>query len=124
MSNSADRAPGHPHCQSIVALHELDGTLMNIRTYPSSSFGFINELISQTSNRVRAELKIPPRLGISCHSRSWNRILVICILTIVISNILYNIATMSLFNTIDRESKELLPRSIFIITRRYKKVEI
>jgi hypothetical protein len=111
----------------IVALHILNGTLMNIRTYPSSSFEFINELISQTSNRVRAELKIPhisPRLGISCHSRSWNRIPVICLLTIVISNILYNIATISLFNTIDREAKELLPRSIFIITRRYKKVEI
>ena len=48
-SNSADRAPGHPHCQSIVALHVLDGTLMNIRTYPSSSFEFISELISQAS---------------------------------------------------------------------------
>jgi hypothetical protein len=41
-----------------------------------------------------------------------------------ISNILYNIAITSLFNAIDREAKELLPRSIFIITRRYKRVEI
>ena len=30
----------------------------------------------------------------------------------------------SLFNAIDREAKELLPRSIFIITRRYKRVKI
>jgi len=37
---------------------------------------------------------------------------------------LYNIATASLFNAINRESKELLPRSIFIITRRYKRVKI
>ena len=40
------------------------------------------------------------------------------------SNILYNIATMSFFDTIDREAKELLPYNIFIITRRYKMVEI
>ena len=33
-------------------------------------------------------------------------------------------ATMSLFNAIDREIKELLPYNIFIITRRYKRVEI
>jgi len=37
---------------------------------------------------------------------------------------LCNIATTSLFNIINRESKELLPRSIFIIIRRYKRVEI
>ena len=30
----------------------------------------------------------------------------------------------SLFNAIDRESKELLPYSIFIIIRRYKRVKI
>jgi len=36
----------------------------------------------------------------------------------------YNIATMSLFNAIDREIKELLPYSIFIITRHYKRVKI
>ena len=36
----------------------------------------------------------------------------------------YNIATTSLFNAIDREIKELLPYSIFIITRRYKRVKI
>ena len=41
-----------------------------------------------------------------------------------ISNILYDIATTLLFDAIDREAKELLPCSIFIITRRYKKVEI
>ena len=41
-----------------------------------------------------------------------------------ISNILYNIATTSLFNAIDREAKELLPRSIFIITRHYKRVKV
>ena len=35
-----------------------------------------------------------------------------------------NIATTSLFNAIDREAKELLPSSIFIITRHYKRVEI
>jgi hypothetical protein len=34
------------------------------------------------------------------------------------------IVTALLFNVIDRETKELLPRSIFIITRHYKKVEI
>ena len=34
------------------------------------------------------------------------------------------IAITSLFNAIDREAKELLPYSIFIITRRYKRVEI
>jgi thymidylate kinase len=43
---------------------------------------------------------------------------------LLISNILYNIATTSLFNAIDREAKELLPRSIFIITRHYKRVKI
>ena len=37
---------------------------------------------------------------------------------------LTNIATTSLFIAIDREIKELLPYSIFIITRRYKRVEI
>ena len=37
---------------------------------------------------------------------------------------IYNIATTSLFNIIDRETKELLPYSIFIITRRYKRVKI
>jgi len=36
----------------------------------------------------------------------------------------YNIATTSLFNAIDREIKELLPYSIFIITRRYKRIKI
>ena len=36
----------------------------------------------------------------------------------------YNIATMPLFNAIDREIKELLPYNIFIITRRYKRVKI
>jgi hypothetical protein len=36
---------------------------------------------------------------------------------------LSNIST-SLFNAIDGEAKELLPRSIFIITRRYRRVEI
>ena len=41
-----------------------------------------------------------------------------------ISNILYNIATTSFFDVIDREAKELPPRSIFIITRRYKRFEI
>jgi hypothetical protein len=41
-----------------------------------------------------------------------------------ISNILYNIVTTSFFKAIDREAKELLPRGIFIITRRYKMVEI
>jgi len=40
-----------------------------------------------------------------------------------ISNILYNIATTPLFDAIDREAKEL-PRSIFIITGRYKRVKI
>jgi hypothetical protein len=35
-----------------------------------------------------------------------------------------NIATTSLFNAIDREAKELPPRSIFIITRRYERVKI
>jgi hypothetical protein len=40
------------------------------------------------------------------------------------SNILYNIATTSLFDAIDREAKELLPRGIFIITGRCKMVEI
>jgi hypothetical protein len=34
------------------------------------------------------------------------------------------IATTLLFDIIDREAKELLPHSIFIITRRYKRVEI
>jgi len=37
---------------------------------------------------------------------------------------LTNIATTSLFIAIDREIKELLPYSIFIITRRYKRVKI
>ena len=37
-----------------------------------------------------------------------------------ISNILYNIATTSLFDAIDRETKGLLPCSVFIITRCYK----
>jgi len=41
-----------------------------------------------------------------------------------ISNILYNTATTLLFNAIDREAKELPPYSTFIITRRYKMVEI
>ena len=41
-----------------------------------------------------------------------------------LSNIIYNIATTSSFNAIDKEAKELLPRSIFIIIRRYKRVEI
>ena len=41
-----------------------------------------------------------------------------------ISNILHNIATTSLFDAIDRETKELLPHSIFIIAGRYKRVEI
>jgi len=40
------------------------------------------------------------------------------------SNILYNIATILLYNVINREIKELLLFSIFIITRRYKIVEI
>ena len=35
-----------------------------------------------------------------------------------------NIATTSLSNAIDREAKELLPRGIFIITRRYKSVKV
>ena len=34
------------------------------------------------------------------------------------------IAMTLLFDIIDREAKELLPRIIFIITRRYKRVEI
>ena len=37
---------------------------------------------------------------------------------------LTDIATTLLFITIDREIKELLPYSIFIITRRYKRVKI
>ena len=37
------------------------------------------------------------------------------------ANILYNIAITSFF---DREAKELLPYSIFIVTRRYKMVKI
>jgi hypothetical protein len=37
---------------------------------------------------------------------------------------IYNIAITSLFNAIDREAKELLPYSIFIITRRYKRANI
>jgi hypothetical protein len=41
-----------------------------------------------------------------------------------ISNTLYNIAIMLLFNTIYREAKELLSYSAFIITRHYKRVEI
>ena len=40
------------------------------------------------------------------------------------SNTLYNIAITSLFNAIGREAKELLPYSIFIIIRRYKRVKI
>ena len=36
----------------------------------------------------------------------------------------YNMATTLLFNAMDREIKELLPYSIFIITRRYKRVKI
>ena len=40
------------------------------------------------------------------------------------SNILYNIAITSFFDIIGREAKELLPYSIFIITRYYKIVEI
>ena len=35
-----------------------------------------------------------------------------------------NIAIMLLFNIIDREAKELLPYSIFIITRHCKRVKI
>jgi hypothetical protein len=41
-----------------------------------------------------------------------------------IFNILYNIAIRLLFNVINREAKGLLPCSIFIITVRYKRVEI
>ena len=37
---------------------------------------------------------------------------------------LTNIAIMLLFIAIDRDIKELLPYSIFIIARRYKRVEI
>ena len=36
----------------------------------------------------------------------------------------FNIAIISQLNVIDREAKELLPYSIFIITRHYKRVEI
>ena len=35
-----------------------------------------------------------------------------------------NMAIMSLFNAIDRETKELLPYNIFIITRYCKRVKI
>ena len=40
------------------------------------------------------------------------------------SNILYNMATMSFFDTIDKEAKELLPHNIFMITRCYIMVEM
>jgi hypothetical protein len=40
------------------------------------------------------------------------------------SNILYNIVMTLFFDTMDREAKGFLPCSIFIITRRYKMVEI
>ena len=40
------------------------------------------------------------------------------------SNILYNIAIMLLFDAIDKEAKKLPPYNIFVITRRYKRVEI
>jgi hypothetical protein len=40
------------------------------------------------------------------------------------SNILYNIAAILLFDAIDRETKELPPHNIFIITNRYEMVEI
>jgi len=40
------------------------------------------------------------------------------------SNILYNIAAKLLFDAIDRETKELPPHNVFIITRRYEMVEI
>ena len=40
------------------------------------------------------------------------------------SNNLYNIAIILLFDVIDRETKELPLYNIFVITRRYKRVKI
>ena len=63
------------------------------------------------------------RLQQNCDKMLTNKNLIKCD-RLPTSNDLYNMVTTSFFDAIDKETKELLPRSIFVVTRYYKRVEI